>query len=64
MKIQNPDFSKSDVRILDIHGQPSYHGRVEFRVGGRWGTVNRASDTNDLFARMVCKTLNYSDGHL
>jgi hypothetical protein len=40
MKVDNIDFSKSDVRILDDNGEPSYEGRLEFRVGGRWGTVS------------------------
>ncbi len=37
-------------------------GRVEFRVTGRWGTVSTAGDTNDAFARQVCRVLNYKDG--
>lgn len=40
IKINNIDFSKSDLRILDKKGEPSFSGRVEFRVGGRWGSVN------------------------
>tara|TARA_B110000503_G_C7038754_1_gene367294 strand:- start:297 stop:641 length:345 start_codon:yes stop_codon:yes gene_type:complete len=39
-KADNTDFSKSDIRILNYKGEPDYEGRVEFRVSGKWGTVN------------------------
>ena len=39
-KADNPDFSKSDIRILNHKGEPEFTGRVEFRLAGRWGTVN------------------------
>lgn len=61
LKVNNVDFSKSDVRILDSQGDPSAIGRVEFRVGGRWGTVSKVG-TNKDFARQVCRTLLYEDG--
>lgn len=40
VKINNIDFSKSDVRIINKEGLNDYKGRVEFRVGGIWGTVS------------------------
>ena len=39
-KVDSPDFSKSDIRILNHKGEPDYQGRVEFRLNGKWGTVN------------------------
>ncbi len=32
-------MADSDVRIVDSEGNPSYRGRVEFRLDGRWGSV-------------------------
>jgi hypothetical protein len=61
IKMNNPDFSKSDLRILDDKGEPSFEGRVEFRVDGKWGTVSNEG-TTDSFARLVCRTLLYKDG--
>jgi hypothetical protein len=63
VKVNNPDFSKSDVRILDDTGVPSFEGRVEFRVGGKWGSVSN-DGTSGAFARMVCRVLNYKDGDI
>lgn len=63
IKVNNPDFSKSDVRILDEDGIPSFEGRVEFRVGGKWGTVSNEG-TSQAFARQVCRVLNYKDGDI
>lgn len=40
VRVNNPDFSKSDVRILNDEGVPHWEGRVEFRVSGKWGTVS------------------------
>jgi hypothetical protein len=48
--VNNPDFAKSDLRIVDFNGEPDYVGRVEFRVGGKWGTVSNEG-TTDAFAR-------------
>lgn len=61
IKMNNPDFSKSDLRILDDKGEPSFEGRVEFRVDGKWGTVSNEG-TSDSFARQVCRALLYKDG--
>lgn len=61
VKVNNPDFSKSDLRILDHNGEPSYEGRVEFRVTGSWGSVSNEG-TSQAFARQVCLVLNYKDG--
>lgn len=63
IKINNPDFAKSDLRIVDNNGEPNFVGRVEFRVGGKWGTVNNEG-TTAAFARHVCRSLNYKDGTL
>jgi hypothetical protein len=63
IRVNNPDFSKSDVRILNDEGVPSYEGRVEFRVSGSWGTVSNEG-TTAAFARQVCVILNYKDGEV
>ena len=63
LRIESPDMAKSDIRILDDQGLPSWFGRVEFRVGGKWGTVSN-DGTNKAFARLVCRALNYKDGLL
>lgn len=61
IKVNNPDCAKSDIRIVDNIGEPNFVGRVEFRVGGKWGTVSNEG-TTDAFARQVCRLLNYKDG--
>jgi len=61
--VNNPDFSKSDIRIMDNNGEPNFVGRVEFRVGGKWGTVGNEGTTK-AFARQVCRVLNYKDGEV
>jgi hypothetical protein len=60
-KVDNPDFAKSDIRILNDKGQPDYQGRLEFRVTGKWGTVNMKG-TEQSSARLICKAMNYVDG--
>lgn len=50
VRVNNIDFAKSDIRIIDHEGLPSYQGRVEFRVSGKWGTVD-SQGTNAAFAR-------------
>lgn len=50
VKVNNPDMSKSDIRILDDSGIPASTGRVEFRVTGKWGTVANEG-TSAAFAR-------------
>jgi hypothetical protein len=62
-KVDNVDFSKSDIRILNYKGEPDYEGRVEFRVDGKWGAVS-SKNTDQNFARQFCKTLNYKDGFI
>jgi hypothetical protein len=61
--VNNPDFSKSDIRIMDNNGEPNFVGRVEFRVGGKWGTVGNEGTTK-AFARQVCRVLNYKYGEV
>jgi len=61
IKVNNPDFSKSDIRILDHEGYPDFEGRVEFRVNGKWGSV-QYEGSNNVFARLACRALNYKDG--
>ena len=63
VKVNNPDFAKSDIRLIDHKGEPSFVGRVEFRVGGKWGTVSNEG-TSAAFARMICRVLNYKDGEV
>lgn len=63
IKINNPDMAKSDIRILDEEGLPNFQGRVEFRVGGKWGSVGNEG-TNSSFGKLVCRALNYKDGEV
>ncbi len=42
-------------------GEPSFEGRVEFRVSGRWGTVS-IKGSEESAAKYICKSLNYIDG--
>ena len=48
---------------MDNNGEPNFVGRVEFRVGGKWGTVGNEGTTK-AFARQVCRVLNYKDGEV
>jgi len=61
MKIDNLDMSEKNVRIVDFKGQPSFKGRVEFRVNGNWGTLCSAS-TEPKMATVLCKSLKYVSG--
>ena len=44
------------VRIVDAHGNLSTVGRVEYCLGGRWGSVCR-SKWDDDDAKVVCRQL-------
>jgi len=56
-------MAESDIRILDFNGQPSYEGRVEFRINGRWGSVCKRKITASA-GKMICKTLGFVDGKI
>jgi len=62
-KVDNVDMAQSDIRILDYNGQPSYEGRVEFRINGRWGSVCKRKITASA-GKMICKTLGFVDGKI
>ena len=59
--MDNPDFSKSDIRILNSKGQPDFEGRVEMRIAGVWGTVS-AKGSEQSAAIYFCKAMNYMFG--
>jgi hypothetical protein len=62
-KIDNVDFAKKDIRILDSTGQPSHAGRVEFRVNGRWGSVCNKNNQESAI-KMMCTTLGYLGNYI
>ena len=44
------------MRIVDAHGNLSTVGRVEYCLGGRWGSVCQSKWDND-DAKVVCRQL-------
>ena len=63
IKIDNVDMADLDLRILNHKGEPSYKGRVEFRLDGQWGTLCGIGMTSAA-ARRICRDLKYKDGLL
>lgn len=54
-------MAESDVRIVSNTGNPSYVGRLEFRLKGVWGTICSKGMT-DSAAKLICQRLKYKNG--
>ena len=52
-KIDNVDFSKKNIRILNNKGEIDYQGRVEIRTDGQWGTLSE-TDSKKSYAQVAC----------
>ena len=60
-KIDNIDFADKDMRILNNEGSPSFKGRLEVRVNGKWGTIC-SKGTTDKIGRGACRMMKFLDG--
>ncbi|XP_025115895.1 deleted in malignant brain tumors 1 protein-like [Pomacea canaliculata] len=55
-------FNDTGIQYRLVSGDRLGAGRVEISVGGLWGTVCD-TDWDDEDARVLCRTLNYTDGY-